>query len=79
MMINGDDGTTWSIGRDDTLRVYRKGVFFILIACMVGYPGRIADGDVSDRQMDRYESELLELFQAFGSDQTEKRRCWIHR
>jgi hypothetical protein len=62
-----------------TLRVYRKGFLFILIACMVGYPGRIADGDVSDRQMDRYESELLELFQAFGSDQTEKRRCWIHR
>ena len=49
VMINGDDGTTWSTGRDDTLKVYGKGFLFILIACMVGYPGRIADGGVPDR------------------------------
>lgn len=34
MMINEDDGTAWSIGRDDILRVCRK--FLVYFVCMHG-------------------------------------------
>jgi hypothetical protein len=39
MMINGGDGTTWSIGRDGTLSVYRKGFFVYLDCVHGGIPG----------------------------------------